>query len=589
MLRSALPLLTLLTALGAGLSSCAEPALEPSARADARARVWITPASAAPGVPRTVEIWGSATHFDNGPLSADFGPGVEVGVMIVDSPHRARAQVVVEAGTPLGARDVTVTWGSQGQNRQVLRAAFVVESGALASTPERAAPGQTFSVEVTGFNTSFSADLTQASLGEGVELRDLAVLTPGRLTVTAHILLDAAVGARELVVYNVGGDVWTLSDALWIDRVPRSSSIAPDEADQGQLLEVRVQLDGAALEPDDEVELDLGTGVVVEDSFVVDHRTLGAELRVGNNARVGPRDVEAYLLDAEGGPVAYLLPDAFTIYEVPANPLRARASLSFGISRSFDPDSCAFRETVSASARFYEPNDFPCPSSGASSSFLPPPQFDLVSSGHVQPSEGSTDCPSSKTFDAGPQVTLRDPSSGHEVVMARNVTFAGAVSYRASDLVLADYLEDTSFDLITPGGDLGWSELPPWEIAEALVTMPRDFRQLGPDYCGLSHPLDEPLHLRWEAAGTYDVATMYLYLMGAPGQDGVPVMMVFPWDDGDWTYSPDALSFFDPGWASLVQAAYRRTRFEVPGSELPLAGYGSSALTWRGLFEFGEP
>jgi hypothetical protein len=48
------------------------------------------------------------------------------------------------------------------------------------------------------------------------------------------------------------------------------------------------------------------------------------------------------------------------------------------------------------------------------------------------------------------------------------------------------------------------------------------------------------------------------------------------------------LSFFTPGFASLIQSAYRQTRFDVPGSDYTNAGIGTSNLIWRGAFELRE-
>ena len=161
------------------------------------------------------------------------------------------------------------------------------------------------------------------------------------------------------------------------------------------------------------------------------------------------------------------------------------------------------------------------------------------------------------------------------------------IVYSAQDLTVDDFQDDAWFDLVTPGGDLGFSELPAWQIDDALLTMPRDYQQLGPDYCDLIHPLDTPLSIRWTPAQTYDTADLYLYVIGPPQLDGIPLMFVYPWDDGAFDIEPEALEFFTSGPALVYQVGTIRNRFEVPGSEYPLAGIASSTIFWRGelLFE----
>mgnify|MGYP000014386802 FL=1 len=546
------------------------------------ARVWLSPASGSAGVPRTVSIWGQGTEFAQGFTSVDFGEGIETQVLLIDSSFHARAQILIAAGAALGPRDVTVTWGD-GQQR-IVRDGFVVETGSLDISPRGAALGETVQVEVTGWGTEFTPGLTLASLGPGVEMiGGVDVLSSSRLQFVAHIDPRADVGPRDLVAYN-GPTVWTLQNAFHIDRTDRTMSIAPDEAFQSQTLEVRIDAEDAAF-VDEETVLDMGTGIVIEDVEVIDAEHLAARIRVGNNARVGERDVAVSTL-TEDGPVTRMLIDGFTVHGVEANPLRARVSLSYSASRLWDAEQCGYLPRLTASALFYEPNDFPCPSSGSSSTLSAPARFDIPSTGFSQPAGGATDCPAVKTFDAGPFVYFEGEEG--TVTLARQVAqTTGRVTYRAEDLTVADYVEDTFFSLRTEGGDLGENELPAWEIPEALRSLPRDFELTDPDWCNLVHPLTEPLELRWTPAQTYDVADMYVYVTGPPQQEGIPLLFMYPWDDGAYTLTPNALSFFTSGYSEVTQVAVIRSRFEVPGSEYPLAGIASSASIWRGdlLFE----
>ena len=540
----------------------------------------ITPDTVAPGLPRFVEIVGFGARWEQGLVEVDLGDDVDVFVSRV-SREAIRAQLIPQPEAELGGRDLFVR---QGPNVDVLRDAITVQSGVIDVSPNRLALGETTELEIIGQGTSFLPNLTTVSFGEAVEVHEVRVVDAERLFVTVHVPHRAESGHHDVFAYNPGGETWTLHRGLIVDRLTQEMSITPNEADQGQILNVRVRTEGTKLSPD-LTELDLGTGVVIESATVLGPTLLEARLRIGNNAAPGPRDVRVRSTPIVGDAELRLLLDGFTIHPVDANPLRARASISFGISRTFQPDSCGFRTNVYASATFYEPNDFPCPSILASSSLSVPPHYDVPGTGFSVNPGGSTDCPPSKTFDAGPVIEL--VSDQNTVALERLVTtFTGRISYRAVNIPLSTYALDAAYGLETPGGDLGVSELPPWSLPYVLHTLKVDYRQHAPDYCALVHPLDEPLDVVWDPAQTYDDAEMYLYVIGPSQDDGVPIMMVYPWDDGEFTYDLDALSFFTDGGASLLQAAYRQVRFEVPGSELVNAGFGTSNLLWRGDFEF---
>ena len=539
----------------------------------------IAPNSATPGEPRFVEITGFGAGWVQGQVSVDLGADVQAFPSRVEG-HWMRVQVVIADEAELGLRDLTVRWGGR---TEILRDAFIVEPGAFTMSPDRVSLGDAVEVEIRGVNTQFTADRTVVSVDEDVDVLGWTVLDAERIVARLHVTERANVGYHDVWVYNPGAQVYTLRRGLMIDRSRRHMSITPNEGDQGTLVHVKVKVEGSKLEPAS-TTIDLGTGVSTEWLEVLDPETLEAGLRIGNNALVGPRDVVVRSTPPLGEPENRLLVDGFTILPVDANPLRARVSLSFSISRMWDFDTCSWNTFVSASALFYEPNDFPCPPSGASSTLSIPPHFDTAGTGFSFNPGGSTDCPSPKTFDAGPEVWF--VGDDNVLTLERFVTdFTGRVSYRALGLTVDDYVTNAGYDLETPGGDLGYSELPAWRIEDVLFTLPVVYEQHEPDYCGPVHPRTSSLDVVWDAAGTYDEADMYLYMMGPPQDEGVPIMMVYPWDDGEFTYEPEVLDFFGDGGLVLLQSAFRQTRFDVPDSEFVNAGFGNSAILHRGGLE----
>ncbi len=551
----------------------------------------VTPATASAGLPRVVSIVGTGTDWSgDAGVAVDFGEDVSVGPVSVLSAVLLEAPVEPREGAPLGPRDVTVTWGDR---RLVAPDGFGVESGAVSVSPGGAHLGETVRVHLSGHRTNFRSSLTSVSLGDGIRIEDVRVESATSLSFAAHVALSAPVGPHDLVTHNAGTDVVSLRDAFVVDRGARTFRITPNEASQGDVLTAVVDVPELAITTD-RTEVDLGTGVVITSLEVTAPGEATVGLRIGNNARTGLRDVGLTFDDPfdlpEDGLVERLLIDGFTVHPVESEGLQVRVSLAHGISRNYNVDLCSWDAYTYAVASFYEANDFPCPSGGGSSTLSVPPRFDQYSTGYSSPPVGSTDCPSPRSFDAGPFVLMRDHHGVHpDIVLERSVqTMSGRVSYAASGLLPDDYREDTLYDLIVPGGDLGWQELPAWEVPEALWTLPRSFRQTSPDYCDLSHSVQEPLGIRWEAAATYDVADMTIRMGAEVTDEGFPILLMYPWDDGVWDFTPEALSFFEPSGVELSQTALRRTRFDVPGTEITGGGFGGSSILWRGTFQLVE-
>ena len=235
----------------------------------------------------------------------------------------------------------------------------------------------------------------------------------------------------------------SLRGAFVVDRSSRTFRIVPAEAWQGDVLSAVVSVPGLAITTD-RTELDLGTGVVVTGLEVTAPGEAAVQLRIGNNANIGPRDVELSFDDPfdlpEDGVIERLLIDGFTVHPVESQGLQVRVSLSHGISRQFHGDLCSWDTNTYASATFYEANDFPCPANPSSSTLSAPPRYDRFATGFTNPPVGGTDCPAPRTFDAGPFVLMRD-SEGllPDIVLDRKVAaYTGRVSYAASGLIPDD-------------------------------------------------------------------------------------------------------------------------------------------------------
>jgi FG-GAP repeat len=72
-----------------------------------------TPTSSRRTETAVISIKGRYTHFVQGTTTADFGPGITVNSLTIDSPYAARADITISASAITGPRALTVTTGSE--------------------------------------------------------------------------------------------------------------------------------------------------------------------------------------------------------------------------------------------------------------------------------------------------------------------------------------------------------------------------------------------------------------------------------------------------------------------------------------------
>jgi hypothetical protein len=113
------------------------------------------------GLPITVN--GQNTHFSQGTTTADFGPGVTVASVTVNSANSATAVLNISAGAKLGANDVTITSGLESVT---LAGAFTNVTGDVITWH--------YDIARTGLNpyesTLTPANVTSSSFGKLAEL-----------------------------------------------------------------------------------------------------------------------------------------------------------------------------------------------------------------------------------------------------------------------------------------------------------------------------------------------------------------------------------------------------------------------------------
>lgn len=215
--------LTVRTTLGGGVVEEADGigTLEVITAPTAPTILAITPASAERGDTVDVTISGGSTAFAAGTSTADFGPGIDVEALAVESPTRAVATVTVADDAELGFRSVSVTTGAEVAAEDVPGPFLVIAEAPdiptlVSASPASAAQGATITVTVVGEHTSFVDGVSVASVsGDGVTVLTTDVTSPTSATAQVQVAADASLGFRDLTV-TTGSESAALLDGFEI-------------------------------------------------------------------------------------------------------------------------------------------------------------------------------------------------------------------------------------------------------------------------------------------------------------------------------------------------------------------------------------
>ncbi len=536
----------------------------------------VYPPEGARGTSMEVSVGSSRSVFTFGDTTVDLGEGITVDQVDVDDGFGLRAAVTIEPDAELGPRTVSVETGSR---TLTIPDGFEVIDQSFSVEPDSGLMGETLDLELVGHNTDWASGVTWPSFGDGIEVVEFTVLSETLAEATVTISPDAAPGWRNVVMDNGGGDRVTLYDGFKVDRVALAATFDPPEAEQGDTVEFTIQARGtdflAAGDAGPAISFRDAWGdnpdIVVDSVTVLDSENLFGQMTLSNAASLGSRDVVV-----DSGDEAVLIPDAFEVIGGDWSLEEVAISLYFVVLREKDNDTGEIYERVLANCQFYIPLDPPCPSGGGSGSGSGnldyPTPYDNNQVFGVTGSGESTedDCPYPTTLSAGDHVWLE--SDANTVTLDKHIDSAsGVIYYTNDDLTLADYVPDNVYDLHTEGDPDAIGE---YLLEEVLPTVPADWEWLSPDLWGnYTQSRAEDFTFTWTPAQTYPDAIFMVEIfdynnLGPLAEDGwYGYLGVYPWDDGEHTFTASELSMFAPGWVPVTAFSYIQGReFGLPES-----------------------
>ncbi len=257
----------------------------------------------------SVALTGQFTHFVQGTSVASFGAGISVASVTVNSASSATAVLNIAANADLGARDVTVSTGTE---VVTLPSGFTVTDGAPVLTqvnPNSGLQGQqNLSVTLTGQSTHFSRGNSVASFGPGISIASVTVTTPTSATAVLNIAANAAPGARDVTITTGTETAAFASGFTVVPGTPVIILLSPTSGQQGQS-NLALTISGSLTHfSTSSLVTFTGIGITVGSVISASATSLTVPITIAANAPPGVQGIRVTT-----GPEAVSLANAFTV------------------------------------------------------------------------------------------------------------------------------------------------------------------------------------------------------------------------------------------------------------------------------------
>jgi hypothetical protein len=258
----------------------------------------------------TKNVTVTGTGFIQDITTVDFGSGISVNQLTVNSPTQMTVSISISATASTGLRSVSVTNSPPGGGTGTLSNAFTVNNPTPTTTNISPAVGnrlQTLDVTVTG--TNFISGVTSVSFGQNITVNSTTVNSSTQLSVNITISANATTGSRQVTITNVnpGGGSVTISFEVR-NPSPTISSVSPSSGSRFQTLSVTV---GGTNFISGITSVNFGNNISVGTVNVNSSTQLTATLTIDSLASVGTRNV--IISNSSPGGGTSTLTNGFTI------------------------------------------------------------------------------------------------------------------------------------------------------------------------------------------------------------------------------------------------------------------------------------
>jgi hypothetical protein len=255
----------------------------------------ITPYHAPPGTSDlSIEIIGVNTHFAQGQTTLGLGPDITVSDLTVNSATDLTATISIDSTAALGWRNAYVNTGAE-----QVTGGFRVDGPQpiiVNVAPSTGQQGQSLRVVITGSNTHFQQGVTEAILGAGITVSNLAVTSTTSATATIAISPTAPAGPNTVVMITgtevASGAAFNVkpgaAQILYVNSatVPCVAPSSILSAAQTQTLNVCLVGQGSHWQQGI-TTANFGVGIVVDNLTIADSTDATAQITILSTAPVG--------------------------------------------------------------------------------------------------------------------------------------------------------------------------------------------------------------------------------------------------------------------------------------------------------------
>lgn len=254
------------------------------------------PNSVSCGTTVTLTVNGSGTNWRAGQTTVSFN-SEDITVKNVDVTSATSLQVKLEISDScvLNAYDISVTCGDEvAQGFGVLSVeSQPVDSQIVSVSSTRFERGKDFVVTIQGYGTNWTQDTVKVDLGSGVTISEYEVTSATEIKVYGSVSESAVLGYRNVSV-SEGNTYLDYAGALFVTSTtldaPTITNITPDALEPGTITEMLIT--GKNLDFNTStLSIDLGEGVEVLETTVVDAVTLKVKVQIDKALTPGFRDV----------------------------------------------------------------------------------------------------------------------------------------------------------------------------------------------------------------------------------------------------------------------------------------------------------
>jgi hypothetical protein len=257
-----------------------------------------------------VNLTATGTNFVQGVTFANFGDGITINSLTVNSPTTAQANITISNTTYIGYRTITLVTG--GEVATSGPQAFQIGPNAatlISVTPNSSPQGTNLAVALVATGTHFLQNATVASFGSGINVGDIQVTSPTTATANIAVTAGAPVGVQNVTV-STGGEIATLANAFTVTgSTPYLVSVLPSSGQQGQTLNVEIKGQYTTFNASN-ILADFGGDITVNSYNVISPTDVVINITVSTEAAVTSRTANLTSGPAGG---ATIFPFTFTV------------------------------------------------------------------------------------------------------------------------------------------------------------------------------------------------------------------------------------------------------------------------------------